>query len=261
MKRTKIRSQLILTLFIASTLLSGCAKKDSSKEIIAYVNKEPVYAAELKREVALRAKRDPSFKLTPDTEAEELDNIINRKLILQTAVAKGLAREDRFVDTMKAFWEQTLIRDFIDYKKREFKEYFFVTDDEIKDYYRNLSDRLSFKIVRSKSKKYIQDAYNEAVKNKDTQIIPWQAIGPVDYDEIGPGILLDAFKMSVGDVKILEDPPDYYLIMLANREKRELEPLEAMKPELEKRIIEMKERRLFEGWLKAEKTKANIKKF
>src|SRR3989338_287930 len=142
-----MRALIALSLFL---LLSGCGKNHSTadKEIIAYVNKEPVFAYELRRDIALRAKYDPGFKVTPDTESDQLDVIINRKLIIQAAMEKGLAREDRFVNTIRTFWEQVLIRDFIDYKKKDLQEFLFATDDDIKRYYDRMSEKVTFKLVK-----------------------------------------------------------------------------------------------------------------
>lgn len=174
---------LLPIVFCSTVFLPGCGKRDTfdKKDVIAYVNKEPILESELKRDIALRVRQDPMFKVTPETESEMLDNIINRKLLCQNAMEKGMAREPKFVNTIKSFWEQTLIRDFIDYKQKEFAEYTFVTEDEIKNYYDNL------------------------VKNGAT------------------------------------------------------ESLDALRTEIEGAIIDEKETRLFEDWLKAERAKARIR--
>jgi len=136
----KHKTLILLIAFCSIVFLPGCGKHDSfdKKDVIAYVNKEPIFESELKRDIALKVRQDPMFKVTPETESEMLDNIINRKLLCQNAMEKGMAREPRFVNTIKSFWEQTLIRDFIDYKQKEFAEYTFVTEGEIKNYYDNL---------------------------------------------------------------------------------------------------------------------------
>ena len=173
---------VILVALSVCLILPGCGRsKPVDKSVIAYVNNEPIYAADLNRELALKARQNPIFKITPETEAAQLENIVNRKLVVQKAMEKGLAREDRFVNTIKTYWEQTLIRDFIEYKQREFKNYVFATEEEIKNYYDNMP-------------------------NKET-----------------------------------------------------LGTLDKLRPEIAKRIAEEKENKLFEDWLKKEKTKARIK--
>ncbi len=133
---------LVVSLFLIFAFLPGCAKSNPvDKNIIAYVNNEPIYATDLARELTLKARQDPTFKITHQAEADQLQNIINSKLVIQKAMEKGLAREDRFVNTIKAYWEQTLIRDFIEYKQREFKNYVFASEAEIKNYYDKLPNK------------------------------------------------------------------------------------------------------------------------
>ncbi|GEM_PF-5754342 len=175
-------NRALIIFSVCLVICSGCAKSGpADKDAIAYVNKEPVLKSELDREMALRQRHDPDFKITPETKAEQLDTIIDRKLIVQKAMENGLAREDRFVNTIKAYWEQTLIRNFLEYKEREFKDYIFAAEEEIKNYYDNLP-------------------------NKDT-----------------------------------------------------LGTLEALRPEITKRIAAEKSEKLFEDWLKNEKSKASIR--
>ena len=91
--RIKIK---FLTLFIIGVfILSGCAKIKSSDKVIATVNGEPIYLKEFKRELALRVKQDPSFKISSDTFNELLEAMIDKKLIIQEAMKKRLAEKDR----------------------------------------------------------------------------------------------------------------------------------------------------------------------
>ncbi len=257
----KILKFSLLVMLFGLIFLSGCAKYDllNKKDVIAYVNKEPVLASELKRAIALRARQDPTFKVTPETEAEQLDTIINRKLIVQKAMDIGLAREDRFVNTIKSFWEQTLIRDFLEYKKKTFQDYLYATEDEIKKYYNGLSDRTTFKVIKSRYKSGIDDAYNKLAENKDFEMPSCETIGPVGCEDITSDVLRDAHKMPEGEFKTFEAPPYYYLIKVEKKEKVTVEPLETLKSEIEKRIIAQKEKTLLEDWLKEERKKSVIK--
>lgn len=248
---------LSLILIIPFAIISGCGKYASKEDVVAYVNKDPIYASDLKKAIAMRARLDPSFKITPQTERDELDIIINRKLIVQEAMEKGLAREDRFVNTIKAFWEQTLVRDFVDFKKKQFQDYLFATDEEIKEYYANLSDKVTFKALKPRDRPGAEEAYRKYLKDKDTS--QWETIGPVGYGDIISGVLLDVFEMGEGEAKILSDGTDVYVVEIVVKEKTAVEPLENLKGEIEKRIIFMKERRLFEDWLKEKKKRSRIR--
>jgi hypothetical protein len=225
--------------------------------VVAYVNNEPIYASELKREIARKAKCDPLFKLTPEAQCDYLESLINRKLIVQAAMKRGLAQEERFVSTIKTFWEQTLIRDFIDYKNKQAEDFLYVSDDDISKYYDNLSKKVTFKILKLKSKHAAEVAYQKYLKDKDTS--GWQATGQMSYEEIESAVLLKAFEMPLGSVKEFADEGNYYLIAVADKEAIALDSLEKIKPEIEKSIIALKERVIFEDWLKEERKTAEIK--
>ena len=249
-----------LLVLLALFFSHGCCQKTepaAKKDVIAYVNKDPIYKSDLKREIAVKAKSDPAFKVSPGTESDQLDVIIDKKLIVQYAMEKGLARQERFVNTIRNIWEHALIRDCIDYKKREFQDYLFATDDEIKEYYANMSKKVSFKVLRTKDKQKIEDAYQKYLKDKDTT--GWQAVGPLDYEDVSSGILFDAFGMEKGAARIFEDASHYYLIEVSDKEEAQAPPLQSIKKDVEKRVIEMKEKRLFEDWLNDLRKKSWIK--
>jgi len=241
-------------------ILSGCGNRGSADrdKVIAYVNKEPIYASELKRSIALKTRQDPMFKVTPETRNDHLDMLIERKLIIQEAIDKGLASEDKFVNTIKTFWEQTLIRDFIDSKKREFEESLTVTNDDVRKYYNNLGQRVTFKVLKSKDRRYIDDAYANIIKNNEPGTISWDTIGPIGYEDINSNILFESFDVPVGGVRKIEERPNYYLVLVANKEEVTLKPMETLRPEIEKRVVMMKERRLFEDWRKRQRGEAQI---
>lgn len=252
----------LLIAFSFIIMLSGCGKSElnkDKKDIIAYVNKEPIYEYDVKREIAMRVRHDPNFKYTPESQNEQLDILINKKLVIQEAMEKGLARSERFIDTIKAFWEQTLIRDFLDLKKIEFKDKISATTDEINKYYDNLSNKVTFKILKSASKAYIDEAYNELIRNKNTTSIPFETLGPVGYDEIASNVLFNAFEQPIGEVRQYSEGPYYYLIVTDKKDKREIEPLENLKLEIEKRIIAKKEARLLEEWLSQKRKQSKVK--
>ncbi len=116
-------------------LLSGCSRNARQGTVIATVNGEPIYLKELQRELSMRVRQDPSLAINKAALRDMMDTLIERQIIVQEAMKRNMAKEESFVDTIKLFWEQTLIRDFIEYKSRQFDDYVFVTDKEVEDYY------------------------------------------------------------------------------------------------------------------------------
>lgn len=255
--RTKYMLLVLLLVFVA-----GCGKKESTvnqKDIIAYVNKEPIYGSDLTKEIFLRSRSDADYKYNPEMKKELLYIMINKKIAIQDAMKKGLARTERFVSTMKAFWEQTLIRDFLDLKKREFADKIAVTEEEMRKYYDRLSDKVTFKVLKSRDRADIDDAYNKLANGEDTSSMPFETLGPIVYDEIKSSILMDAFNLSVGQAKRYSDPPDYYFIMVYNKEKREVEPFENVRADIEKKLFARKEMALQDEWFEKRRRESDIK--
>ena len=240
--------------------MGGCAKSNAPEkiDIIAYVNKEPVYESDLRKEIFVRGQDDPNFRYTQEVRKEQLDIMINKKIVMQEAMKKGLANTERFTSTMKAFWEQTLVKYFVDMKKKELQAQITISQDEIKKYYDKLSEKVTFKVLKSTNLTYIQDLYSKFIALGQTVSIPFDTIGPVGYDEIGSGILSNAFDLPAGGAKIYSDPPDNYFIVMEKREARNVEPFEKAGPDIKKRLMAMKESDMFEAWLKEKRKRSEI---
>jgi hypothetical protein len=120
---------------IASLFLAGCAQKVDKNDTIATVNEEKILFKDFKKELTIQVKQNPAFDINAASLDELLDTTIKRRLLIQEAMRLKMAEEEQFADTIRAFWEQTLIRNFVSYKNREFEPYVFVTDKEIAEYY------------------------------------------------------------------------------------------------------------------------------
>lgn len=137
---SKLFSSLLLLAIILAPVLSGCSKESNDREkVIASVNKEQISLKEFQREIALRSKQNPHYKVTPQTVKEQLDTVIDRKIMIQEAMKNGLANNEDFVRTIQTFWEQTLIRELIAAKNHEWEDRLFVTEQEIQDFYSRMN--------------------------------------------------------------------------------------------------------------------------
>jgi len=136
--------RLIPAIFLIFALITpGCARKTDDTTVVATVNGKPIYLKELKRELSNRARQNPALDISDRTLDEIMDNLIKRQIIIQEAMENKMAEDPEFADTIQVYWEQTLIRNFVDYKNKELERYIFVTDKEIGDYYENLKGRNS----------------------------------------------------------------------------------------------------------------------
>ena len=66
---------------------------------------------------------------------EFLDNLINRKLILQDAQRRGLGQDKGFLKMIERFWEQSLLKLALDKKSKEIAGSALVSDKTIEEGY------------------------------------------------------------------------------------------------------------------------------
>ncbi|MBU0467515.1 MAG: SurA N-terminal domain-containing protein [Candidatus Omnitrophica bacterium] len=246
--------------FLLFLFTAGCGNQGSvgKEKVIAYVNNEPIYESDLKRSLEIKSHINPTFQNSPESSSDELNAIIDKKLLIQEAVEKGLVREEKFVNTIKTFWEQTLIRDLIVSKKKEAKDSVFVTEEEIEKYYGDLSWRVIFKVFKSRDEDQINSIYNKIKTNIEIGLQDFETIGPVGYEDVNSQVLLKAFDLAVGKPQIIKEASDLYIIMVISRDKVVSDPIEELRPRIEKRIIALKEQQLLDDWLKVKREKAKI---
>lgn len=108
----------LLCLLVAAGLCAGCQCPTTppSKDIVAKINNYEITRDEFEREFAESTYRHAN---TPQARREFLDNLINRKLILQDAQAQGLDKEQGFLKMIERFWEQSLLKMALDKKMKE----------------------------------------------------------------------------------------------------------------------------------------------
>jgi hypothetical protein len=136
MRLSKPIGCVFLVFLIAAA--AGCSSKADRGGVIARVNGEPIYLADLQREVSIRVRQNPSIEVDSKTLMDIADTLIKRQIMIQGATEKKMAEDPYFVETIKHFWEQTLIRDFIKYKHEQARRYVFVTDKDAEEYYHEL---------------------------------------------------------------------------------------------------------------------------
>lgn len=101
-------------ILLLALTLTGCSSSKPSSAAIAVVNGEEITSADLKRELVFRKRVDPSFQVTPETLSDQIDVMVHRRLLIQEAMRRRLAERETFVNTLRNFWEQTLIKELMD---------------------------------------------------------------------------------------------------------------------------------------------------
>ena len=164
-------------------VFTSCDGQRQHKDAVATVNGAAVPLQEFQKELAIYASRNPDFKLNAESVEEHLNMFIDKQLMIQEATKMGLAEDERFLETIKRFWEQTLIRELIDAKGREWNGRLFVTDDEILGYYQEMKpgltpkpllkdvrDEISSSLLEQKKQKVMEEWLREVRKGASIKI-------------------------------------------------------------------------------------------
>lgn len=251
---------ILISLF---SFLPGCSytsqPSDPNRQVILTVNGDKITVGEIKREMALRAKQDPSFKATRAALAQQLEIIVNRRLLIQEAARRRLAEQETFVETIRNFWEQTLVRNLFNQMSDELAKSMTVSENEINAYYSKLSQKVTFEMSRSAQKKTLDEL---AEKLRRGKIVPLnETIGPVEYGDIASPGLEEAFSLGIGESKIYFENGLYYLVRIAAKIQVQPPALQDVREKIEDRIKQRKQQAALEKWLKDQRAKARIQMF
>ncbi len=246
--------------FIGGIFLTGCGKSEpsvSAKDAIATVNGTRVPVSDLKKEMELRVRQDPSFKITSKAVEEQIAVMVNRRLLIEEAISRKLTEQDGFKTAIRLYWEQTLIRLLLDSLSKDFGRNISVTEDEIKDYYSKLDRKMSFEIIRSKDQSVVDKAEEMAQKGEPLR---WdETVKPLTYDQVNSEILAHAFDLKAGDFKVYDEDNVFYLVHVLTRETASAPAMDSIRDKIQARIVQRKQGLAFEQWLKEKKKKADIK--
>lgn len=216
-------------------------------------------ASELDRVLSFKQRKSPNQGITSDIRQEQLDLLIDKKLIVQEAIEAGLTRDENFIAMIKTYWEQALVRNFIDHKRKEFAKEITVTEKDFRDYYKQISKRVTFKVLVGTDKQKAQEMREQLLAGNKLFDGQWKTIGPVGYQDITSDILRKAFNARQGEVLLIEDAPKYYLVLVDQMEEIPQGAFADIEPELKRRVIAIKENQMFDEWLKTKREKSHIK--
>jgi hypothetical protein len=121
----------------ALILIIGCSRAPKeNKQILARINNYEITKQEFEQEF-----KDSSFGRvdTPESRKEFLNNLINRKLILQDAQQRAWDKDKSFLKMIERFWEQSLLKITLDRKAKEISGSVSVSDKSIEEVYNKMA--------------------------------------------------------------------------------------------------------------------------
>lgn len=152
-------------ILLATLFVFGCTGKPEDKKVLAKVNNYEITKDKFEEE--FRESRYGSSD-TLEAKKEFLANLIDRKLILQDAQAKGLDKKQSFLRMIEKFWEQSLLKLALDNKVEEISGSISVSEKEIKDLYDKLSEEGKISKTYEEMRNQLK---REIAKSKGSQAI------------------------------------------------------------------------------------------
>jgi hypothetical protein len=247
-----IRSLILLSALI----LAACGSPGSSgnEKVVAEVNGAAITAAELQQAVAGYGKNNSVTRHTVD---DQLKVMIEKKLLIREAVKLGLTEDPKFAETIKTFWEQTIIRNLIETKSRELSSRIFVTDLEITGEYERLHYRPMMRAVRGV--RTVQDADKIAAEMRlGKRITNEEVIGPLFYDDAKGSPLAAAFDLKEGEVNTFVADGEYIVVGILNRESIPVPPLKDIEKRIRESLLEQKRQKALAEWIASVKTSSQV---
>jgi len=244
----------LVLLGLSTAFLSCHQKKTTNDPIVATVNEEAIFASDIEREVKLKSTRDPFFRMTYRSFEDQLQMIIDKRLLIQEARKKRLDEKQLFIDTIKVFWEQTLIRNLVRHMEEHLVQSIEVTEGDLKKYYNRSSFQMVFQVIKSEDLTQLQKFYDTSFSQ-----VPWdQEIGPIGYEDAGSVMIKEAFDLPQGARRIFTEGDDHYLVYAKKKIKMMLTSFEEMKDPLTERVREAKRQESFRAWFEDVKDQAKI---
>jgi hypothetical protein len=225
------------------------------KNIVATVNHEPIKLEDFQAKLALRSRQNPSYKITSQEISEQIETVIDRRLMIQEAMRMGLAENKDFVRTIQSFWEQTLVRELIAAKSREWESRLFVTEREVEDYYDKMRYRVTLKLKRAENE---TEAHSILEAARQGNVEDWKTLGPLAHDELFALSLHKAYRMSEGMSEVLKDETGFLVIYIEQKESTDLPAMGELHDHLKRNLLRKKKTDALSSWLKEEREKAVI---
>jgi len=250
--------RVLITLILAAMALTSCAEREAEEPEIASVGGIPILLKDFEREVSMTSRRDPTLKINASSLEDLLDSMMDRKILIREAMERGLSEDRRFIDAIKAYWEQTLIRELVDVRMKELADEVFVTEEEARAHYRRMGHRITVRTANAATAEEAERVKAGMVPGRAD--LPGEPIGPLYADDVPPaGPLYEAFDMEAGEARVFEGRGGFTVVLVTAREPVERPAYEEVEGRLKASLLERKKQRAFEEWLDGLRSSSDIR--
>ncbi len=237
-------------------LIVSCTGKEK-EDTVASVNGAPIHLRDFRKELKAVERRTPGFVLTEESAADALNNLIERKLLIQEAVKLGLSEDEHFIETIKSHWEQTLIRELVSAKTKEW-DAGLVSDKEIERHYERMRYSITIRTAKAAGEKELEEK-KEAMR-RGKRVAGETTEGPLYAENFKPDDpLIAAFDLKQGGMTVIKDIEGITLVYVAAKEPAKVPPLKEIRGRIRQYLAESKKQKAMEDYLRGVKKMSDIR--
>ena len=155
------------------------------------------------------------------------------------------------------FWEQTLIRELINGKNKEWEGLLTVTDGEIGQAYERMRYRALIRAARTSSREQAEIARTSMANHVPAE--NEDVVGPCFYDDVRQSPLGQAFDMKTGETGIFPCEGGFVVLSLVQKQSVYLPPLKKMRENIRHSLLEQKREKALTLWMESLKKSAQIR--
>ena len=244
---------VVMVLLVAVT---GCSK-DESKKVVAKIGPRKITVGELQETFMRIPQGYLPEAMGEDAKKKFLDDLVNKELLVLASYDKKLDKAPETINSMKRMEQQYLLRELYN---AEILEKSKVTEKEIKQKYEEmtrqdevrarhivLSDSLRAADVLKQIKAGRDFAQMAKLYSEDVNTAPLG--GDLGFFSKEPGDSSEffqwAFSLRPGEVSdVFRTPLGYHIIKVEERRKRQLDPYDKIKTQLESMLMMDKRKNL-----------------
>ena len=255
------KNPFLAAFFVAAALsLTSCGPAPPRQENVAVVNGATIGVDEFTREASMASERYPEIGAAPGSKESlsfVLDSMILKKLMIQEAAKRGLSEDKEFLNTIKMFWEQTLIKKLIDTRNTEFAKTLSVSGGEAEAHYRRMGSKLTLLVVKARSEQEAGRIAGEMSKGARPECA--EVLGPLLIENLDPADPLSSvFDKSEADTAVVKAKDGYLAVKVLRRDEVQTPPFAAISGEINEALLERKKEQAFSDWLEGVKEAATI---
>ncbi|MFZ3138934.1 MAG: peptidyl-prolyl cis-trans isomerase [Thermodesulfovibrionales bacterium] len=266
-KKFYVLSSMLCALCCLLIFWGGCASLSQKEAVLAVVDGEPVTEEDLKYALNIAHRREDLSSAGALNLSQYVQKLIDDRLIIHEARNAGM---DQYPEVKQAIEAYILRESVVILHDEEIVQKVFITEEEIKDYYKRNYERFTLGIIEisleekaieileqiknGKNFKELAQKYSTYPSKKDESEVVFtrgslsteiqKAVSPLKPDEVS-----DIIKLS----------EKFYIVKLMSRKEAPDEEFEKVKGSLQKAIRKQREKERSDEYLKYLREKANIK--